>query len=222
MKLEKMGIGGIELDWFRSYLSDRMQFVDINGKYSTKKKIKTCNLQGSILGPILFLIYINDLYLVSKTLTLMFADDTFALKSGPDLRNLINDLNSDINRMAIWFKANKLAVNKNKTKYMIFHVKGKKIENPPDVIYNENEPGCPFNENNVTVLERYHSLHANKDARSYKLLGVHLDENLSFNFHVKYIQNKLNKSLYCIRAAKKNLNYREWGVSPWKKLLIDV
>ena len=65
----------------------------------------------------------------------MFADDTFALKSGPDLRNLINDLNSDINRMAIWFKANKLAVNKNKTKYMIFHVKGKKIENPPDVIY---------------------------------------------------------------------------------------
>ena len=122
MKLEKMGITGAELNWFKSYLSERVQIVDINGNLSKPKKIKTCILQGSILGPILFLIYINDLYLVSKSLTLMFADDTFALKTGQNLEILINDLNSDINKMAIWFKANKLAVNKNKTKYMIFHV----------------------------------------------------------------------------------------------------
>jgi hypothetical protein len=107
-------------------------------------------------GPILFLIYINDLFLVSKALTLMFADDTFALKKGNNLTILINELNKDIGKMALWFKANRLAVNKNKTKYMIFHVKGKKIANPPDVLFDENEQGIPFNPNNVTILERYH------------------------------------------------------------------
>ena len=115
MKLEKMGVQGTELNWFKSYLSDRLQFVDINGKYSSKKPIKSCILQGSILGPILFLIYINDLFLVSSSLTLMFADDTFALKSDKNLQNLIANLNIDINKMAIWFKGNKLAVNTSKT-----------------------------------------------------------------------------------------------------------
>lgn len=138
----------------------------------------------------------------------MFADDTFALKTGQNLEILINDLNSDINKMAIWFKANKLAVNKNKTKYMIFHVKGKKISNIPPVVYNENEPNLPFNPANVSTLERFHTLHENKNCRAYKLLGIYLDENLSLNFHIDNLKNKLNKSLYCIRAAKNNLNLK--------------
>jgi len=115
MKLEKIGIKGVALEWFKSYLSERTQFVDISGNFSTEKDISTCILQGSILGPILFLIYINDLHLVSKSLTLMFADDTFGLKADNDIDRLINDMNKDINMMAIWFKANKLAVNKSKT-----------------------------------------------------------------------------------------------------------
>ena len=74
----------------------------------------------------MFLIYINDIHTVSEALTLLFADDTFALKSDHDLNSLINTMNNVINRMAIWFKANKLAVNKLKTKYIIFHARGKK------------------------------------------------------------------------------------------------
>jgi hypothetical protein len=66
----------------------------------------------------------------------------------------------DINKMAIWFKANKLAVNKGKTKYIIFHSKGKKIiGNLPDVVINENEPNLPNDPNSITVLERYHNKH---------------------------------------------------------------
>ncbi len=69
MKLEKIGIKGVALEWFKSYLSERTQFVDINGNFSSERDISTCILQGSILGPILFLIYINDLHLVSKSLS---------------------------------------------------------------------------------------------------------------------------------------------------------
>ena len=125
MKLSKMGIRGTALKWFKSYLSDRTQFVDINGTHSSNKAIKISILQGSILGPILFLCYINDLHLATDLFTLMFADDTFGAKSDENLTNLINSVNVEINKMAIWFRANKLAVNKSKTKYIIFKTKNK-------------------------------------------------------------------------------------------------
>jgi hypothetical protein len=92
-------------------------------------------LQGSILGPILFLCFINDLYLVTTLLTLMFADDTFTLDSGKDLNELVQNVNVEINKMAIWFRANKLAVNINKTIYIIFRMKGKNMDgNTPDIV----------------------------------------------------------------------------------------
>ena len=135
MKLSKMGVTGTALNWFRSYLSNRTQIVDINGCHSRLKNILISILQGSILGPILFLCFINDLHHVTSLLTLMFADDTFSLESGNDLNTLILNVNLEINKMAIWFRANKLAVNISKTKYMIFRMKGKKIEaNIPNVI----------------------------------------------------------------------------------------
>ena len=85
----------------------------------------------------------------------MFADNTFSAKSDNDLNQLIASVNIEINKMAIWFRANKLAVNKNKTKYIIFRTRGKKLhENLPEVVYDENEIGCPFNPDLVTTLER--------------------------------------------------------------------
>jgi len=207
MKLERMGVVGTALEWFKSYLNNRTQFVDINGTHSRERKIKISILQGSILGPILFLCYINDLFRITNLLTLMFADDTFSVKSGSDLNQLIATVNVEINKMAVWFRANKLAVNKNKTKYIIFRTKGKTIEaNTPEVIFNENEPDCPFNPNFVTTLERVHDNNPNIDCRSYKLLGILLDEHLSFDYHVNQLTKKLSKSLFCIRMAKNNLN----------------
>jgi hypothetical protein len=176
MKLSKMGIRGNALNWFKNYLSERKQRVDINGHLSTQKDVKISILQGSILGPILFLCFINDLHSVSSLLTLMFADDTFALDSGPDLNTVILNINREINKMAVWFRSNKLAVSINKTKYMVFRMRGKKIDNNiANVEYNENEAGEPFDPNLVTPLERFHDNHENIDCRAYKLLGVYLD-----------------------------------------------
>jgi hypothetical protein len=209
MKLEKMGIQGIVLNCFKSYLCDRKQFVDIEGHHSSEKDILTCIIQGSILGPILFLCYINDLHLVTKALTVMFADDTFCLNSNHDLNFLINSINEDINKMASWFKANKLAVNKSKTKFIIFRMKGKKLpEVINQVVYDENELGLPFNPNLITKLERVHDAHPQADGKTYKLLGIYLDEHMSLDHHVKAVISKLTRSLYCIRMAKNNLNYK--------------
>jgi sarcosine oxidase/L-pipecolate oxidase len=202
MKLSKMGITGSALEWFRSYLSGRSQIVDIGGNLSRARNIKISVLQGSILGPILFLCFINDLHSVTELLTLMYADDTFSLESGDDLLELSNFINAEINKMAVWFRANKLAVNINKTKYMIFKSKGKKIVTEPVIVYNENEPNHPIDNNLITVLERYHDNHESVECRSYKLLGIFLDEHLTLDAHVNHICNKLTRSLFCIKQAK--------------------
>jgi hypothetical protein len=98
-----------------------------------------------------------------------------------------------------------MAVNISKTKYILFHTKGKKLElGDKIIVHDDNEP----NNNDpqlITPLERYHNDHERHDARAYKLLGIHLDENLNFNYHTNYLCNKLTRSLFCIRRAKNML-----------------
>ena len=134
---------GLPYNWQR--VKTWLQYTG-NVIVGAEKKIKISILQGSILGPILFLCYINDLYRVTDLFTLMFADDTFSAKSDNDLNRLIDYVNVEINKMAIWFRANKLAVNKGKTKYIIFRTRGKQLPiNIHDLVFNENEVGSPFN-----------------------------------------------------------------------------
>jgi Reverse transcriptase (RNA-dependent DNA polymerase) len=116
-KLSKMGIGGRELGWFASYLENRKQIVDINGSLSAELNIDISVIQGSILGPILFLCFINDLYHCTNLFSLLFADDTAGLKSGANLQQLIDETNVELKKIAKWFRANKMAVNVGKTKY---------------------------------------------------------------------------------------------------------
>jgi hypothetical protein len=115
-KLERYGINGTNLSWFRSYLSNRLQGVDINGSLSDLKEIIMSVLQGSSLGPILFLCFINDIHYCTNLSMYLFADDTNALAQGKNLHDLIDFVNIELQKLAIWFKANKLAINANKTK----------------------------------------------------------------------------------------------------------
>ena len=119
-KLYQYGIRGIPYNWFKNYLSNRHQYVNVNNTQSDKLPV-TCGVpQGSILGPLLFLLYINDLNTVTKLLTLiMFADDTNIFISGDNLDNLTSVVNIELSKISSWFSANLLSLNIKKN-YILF------------------------------------------------------------------------------------------------------
>ena len=173
-KLHHHGIRGSALDWFRSYLSNRQQFVTHNYVSSDTKAIKCGVPQGSILGPLLFLIYINDLAnFCQYTLPILFADDSNLFINGTDVRKIELELNEELRNIASWLKINKLSPNANKTQYMVFIRKLNKIENV--VLRVE-----------AQTIER---------VTQTKFLGVIIDEKLTWRNHVNYISTKIAKGI---------------------------
>ena len=130
-KLKFYGISGIEHKLIASYLSNRKQYVMFNNKNSEFTEIRTGIPQGSILGPLLFSIYINDLIKVSnKPNFIMYADDTTIYLDLEDFEkdSLEHQINEELKRVNIWLKLNKLTLNTTKTKSMVFHRKQKQLE----------------------------------------------------------------------------------------------
>ena len=117
------------LDWFQSYLSDHKQYVDINGK-STDLLDITCSVpQGSVLGPLLFLIYINDLPNISKILNFyLFADDTNIYYESSSLDKLERTVNRELNKLFLWLNVNRLSLNIDKANFIVFHPYNKPIK----------------------------------------------------------------------------------------------
>jgi hypothetical protein len=103
-KMHRIGIHGNELEWFKNYLSNRKQFVSFNGKSSSLLEILLGVPQGSILGPILFLIYINDLPLSTLLKSLLFADDTALLASGSNIETLTEFVNNEFHKIVYYFR----------------------------------------------------------------------------------------------------------------------
>ena len=125
-KLSFYGIQGVTLSWFENYLSNRKQYVTYNGIKSKTEKVNCGVPQGSILGPLLFLIYINDLSTVSEAcMSILFADDTNMFFTGNNLQTVAKEINEDLIKVQEWLYCNKLSVNVLKTHYMIFTSRNK-------------------------------------------------------------------------------------------------
>ena len=119
-----------------AYISNRYQYVDFNGSMSSTKVVDTGVPQGSILGPLLFLIYINDLPRVSPLFNMvMYADDTTLYCNLSNNTNE-NDLNSELHKISEWLASNKLSLNAQKTKFMVFHSMQRKVKYPVLTINN--------------------------------------------------------------------------------------
>ena len=145
--------------------------------------------QGSILGPLLFIIYVNDLCSVSKIFEpIIFADDTnlfFSLKS---MKELFHIANLELNKVLKWFNANKLSLNKDKTKYAFFH---KALE----------KDNIPLKLRSLFINDR-----GIKRITSIKYLGVLTDEHLTWKEHIAVIENKVSKNLDLLHRARRVLN----------------
>lgn len=120
-KLPFYGIRGVALDLVRSYLSCRLQYTSLNGYRSKLEQISYGVTQGSILGPLFFIIYINDIVRIPKTPEIVLrADDTSLFFSGPCLRDLEISANTWLSELSSWLDSNQLQLNVTKTKYIIF------------------------------------------------------------------------------------------------------
>ena len=180
-KLYAYGIRGNVHDWFRSYLTDRSKFVIYDRERSDTKQIKCGVPQGSILGPILFIIYMNDIMNISNILyTILYADDTCAVLSGNDLPDLMKLLHTELCKLSIWLSSNKLSLNTNKTFYLLFHrarIKPVKISMKM----------------NGSIINRVNSI---------KYLGVIIDHKLNWIEHIAYVKNKISKGVGILFRAR--------------------
>ena len=120
-KLRHYGIRDKSLNWFESYLTNRKQYVFVNGESSQLRNINYGVPQGSVLGPLLFLIYINDLPNISKVLSFyLFADDTNIYYEAETPEKLESVLNKELKELYTWLIVNRLSLNINKTNFVVF------------------------------------------------------------------------------------------------------
>ena len=184
-KLDHYGIRGVANNWFSSYLSNRTQFVSILGFESDTKPMRHGVPQGSVLGPLLFLIYINDLHCsIKHSKVYHFADDTNLLNISNSSKRLQKLVNADLKILYNWLLANKISLNCDKTEIIFFH-----------------KPGEPVP--SVKIKMNGHRIFPSK---FIKYLGVYLDETLNGNFHCKELAKKLKRANGMLCKARYYIN----------------
>ena len=172
-KLEHYGVRGIPLLWFESYLTNRHQFVSIDNFSSKLSPISSGVPQGSCLGPLLFLIYINDLPNTSDILSFfLFADDTNIYFEHKSLDKLEYIVNKELRKINNWLIVNRLSLNIKKTNFIIFHPFNKPLKHKITLVFGKN---------------------AIKECKAIKYLGVMIDSTLSWKPHCDKISNTISR-----------------------------
>ena len=171
-KLQAYGIRGDYIKWFRSYLTDHTQYVNFNGKESAEHTLKCGVPQGSILGPLFFIIFVNDMFNV------LYAEDTCIYISGSDINALFDVLNIELASLLEWLNANRLTVDK--TFYMLFHRKRIKIDNLK-----------------LTIGQG-----TLKQTSQCKYLGLIIDNKLNWAAHIAHVKSKISKCVGILIKAR--------------------
>ena len=187
-KLEYYGVRGVPLIWFQSYLHNRQQCVKIN-QSTSDSRIITCGVpQGSVLGPLLFLIYINDIFLAAPEVSFhLLADDTCIFHSNKNYRKLEDEINTSLDNITNWLKANKLMINVKKSNLIVFKVGNSQSARETINIYIENQ-----------ILEP-------KDTAKYLGVYIYIDKCLSWDRHIEHINSKLNTGIGILRKLRSYL-----------------
>ena len=201
MKLRKFGIHGNILNWFESYLTDRSQFVRFGLFDSDPLEIDSGVPQGSILGPILFLIFFNDLPKTTLLKILLFCDDTTILASGKNLNELVTFVNCELKNISQWFRANQMSLHPNKTKFTVFYPTPSLIPwGDINLYFDDNDPNTP--DPNPLLLHKIDFVNHESNLPAIKFLGIFLDPALNFKVHIKELNKKLSTSLFCLRKCQ--------------------
>ena len=187
-KLNFYGVRGLAHSWFCSYLDNRMQYTAVGDARSPLEKIRFGVPQGSLLGPLLFLVFINDLPNCSdKFKFVLFADDSALSVVIPpkNINNEIVNVNCELKRVNRWLRCSKICLNADKTKFMLFSYRKEFML-----------PGIFIDD---CLIEECDAL---------KYLGIYLDAHLSFKQHVRYISAKISKSLGILYRLNRFLDSR--------------
>ena len=181
-KLEAYGIRGMANEWLKSILQNRLQYVSIEDNNSDLLNVICGVPQGSILGPKLFILYINDLCNISTLLKfILFADDTNLFCSGKDPTQLSKIINTELRKLHIWFSVNRLSVNAAKTNYKLCCLATIVRKINIDIKIDN------------TVLDR---------ACVTKFLGILIDDKLNWKEHIGMTKSKLSKTIAITYRAK--------------------
>ena len=199
-KLLSFGFDDISIKLFISYLSNRSQKVIHNGMTSTDLPIKLGVFQGTILGPILFSIFINDLtHLKLNSDVYMFADECSLVLSGNNYSELGIKANQDMKTIDKWLNSNRMVVNAKKSNYLIINLNHRTI---PDInIFMDNQP-----------LTRVYQT---------KVLGVHLDDRLVFDKHIEYVVKKVKQRVGLISRLR-NIMPEKTLITVYKSIIQPI
>ena len=183
-KLKTFKLGDVVVSWVKNYLANRMQTTVVNRLSSPPLKVEQGVPQGSILGPLLYILYANDIsFTIKVTKFAFYADDTVFYSSSKDVEKAIARIQRHLDRLLTWCSENGIYINPAKTKYMIFS--SRELKGPHKQLTVHGTP-----------LEQF---------QTFNYLGVVLDQHLTFNNHAKHVIQRVSSKVYQLRMLKKFL-----------------